>query len=303
MEFKIGVIVVAFNALKWDLTCFEPLAKNIPSNAHVYIIDNASVDGTSDLIREKYPEYNLYESKANLGFGKANNIGFKLALDDGCTNFLLLNQDAFISWNNIIALVRLQGKLPEYGIISPIQLYNAEKVDHLHLKSLMKESYTYFNDLICDDLVMDVYDIGYTNAAIWMLSRACIEKVGGFDPIFPHYGEDNDYANRVNYFGFKVGLAAKLKAYHYRDQDKVLVRKSMGHYYTQFLVRAKAMHRRTLMVYFQILKELLLGSLNKKGDFGNVKSWRAFLKLIVNYRVVVRHKKRSSNERFLFLDL
>jgi GT2 family glycosyltransferase len=52
-----------------------------------------------------------------------------------------------------------------------------------------------------------------------VISKQCLEKVGGFDPLFPHYGEDVEYAQRANNFGFKVGLYPKVKAFHFRNQE------------------------------------------------------------------------------------
>jgi N-acetylglucosaminyl-diphospho-decaprenol L-rhamnosyltransferase len=101
---KIGVIIVTYNALLWEKRCLEPLARE-NKNGKVYIIDNGSTDGTQNVIRGKYPDFTFYQSDSNLGFGKANNLGFKLALEDECTNFLLLNQDASITWDEITYII------------------------------------------------------------------------------------------------------------------------------------------------------------------------------------------------------
>jgi hypothetical protein len=44
--------------------------------------------------------------------------------------------------------------------------------------------------------VKDVYDVGFVNAAAWLVTRECLEKVGGFSPSFFHYGEDASTNNR-----------------------------------------------------------------------------------------------------------
>jgi GT2 family glycosyltransferase len=51
-----------------------------------------------------------------------------------------------------------------------------------------------------------------------LLSARCIEEIGGFDPLFPHYSEDSDYINRVLYRGFKIGIVPNTRIFHDRHQ-------------------------------------------------------------------------------------
>ncbi len=298
---KVAIIIVTYNAMSWADQCFKPL-KNLPTNANVYVIDNGSNDGTIEHIKEHYKNFILKESSTNLGFGKANNLGFELGLKEHCTHFLLLNQDAQITWDNVFKIAELQNNNPEYGIISPVQLHNDTNVDFLHLKSLMKKSYVYFNDLVCENTLKALYEISYTNAAIWMISKACLEKVGGFDPIFPHYGEDNDYSNRVNFFKFKVGLAAKVKAYHLRNQQLNPKKQTSKEHYVKFLVRAKKMDKKTHLVFLRILLENIKGTFSSNSNLGSISSWQALLKLWRNLSTISKHKKINSQSSFSFLD-
>ena len=296
----ISIIIITYNAMRWVDKCLSPL-QEVPANAKVYIIDNGSTDGTQDFIKTNFKSFNFYQSKKNLGFGKANNLGFEMALKDGCTHFLLLNQDAHITWENVFKLAQLQKENTEFGIISPLQLYNDDRVDFLHLKSLMKESYTFLNDLICHNNMKDVYEITYTNAAIWMLSKACLKKVGGFDPIFPHYGEDKDLSNRVNFFNLKVGLAPFVKAFHLRKQDLHSKKKSKKEHYVKFLVRAKKLDKNTSFVSLRIMLELIKGLFSKSSNLGGLASWQAFIKFIGNLQQIIKHKKINKESDYTFL--
>ena len=62
-----------------------------------------------------------------------------------------------------------------------------------------------FEDLYFGRL-KEVYDTKYVNAAAWLLPRKTLETVGGFDPIFSHYGEDDNYIHRVIFHGMKIGV-------------------------------------------------------------------------------------------------
>ena len=92
-------------------------------------------------------------------------------------------------------------------------------VDKTFMRYLVNNSNSkLLSDVITNNYSCDIYDFVFINAAIWSISRACIEKVGGFDPLFSHYGEDVDYCNRVLNSGFKIGVVPKIKAVHNRSQ-------------------------------------------------------------------------------------
>ena len=60
-----------------------------------------------------------------------------------------------------------------------------------------------------------------------MISRACLEKAGGFSPAFPHYGEDDNYIHRAIYHGFKCGILSSAGAVHDRDMRQMSKEASM----------------------------------------------------------------------------
>ena len=95
MPVRILTIVVTYNGLKWMDSCLESLRRSeCPTD--VMLIDNCSTDGTPDYVKEHFPEVNLVQSDANLGFGQANNVGLKYALEHCYDYVYLLNQDAWV---------------------------------------------------------------------------------------------------------------------------------------------------------------------------------------------------------------
>lgn len=208
MKDKVVVVVVTYKGHYWYDRCFNSL-RNSKLPVQIVVIDNASNDGTVEYIREHFPEIHLIESKENLGFGRANNIGMRYALDNGYDYVFLLNQDAWIETDTLSELVRVHHKCPEYGILSPIHLTEDKK-------NIEYSLLTYLNDYKITDINLfqdlyfnrtkDVYESKYINAAGWLLSRHTLEIVGGFDPIFFHYEEDDDYLNRLLYHNIKVGI-------------------------------------------------------------------------------------------------
>lgn len=94
----IAVIVVNWNArqdLQHCLTCL--FAEPAPSVSFgVYVVDNASSDGSADMVAEKFPQTNLVRNPDNRGFSKANNQAITAAIEAGFRYAYLLNSDAFV---------------------------------------------------------------------------------------------------------------------------------------------------------------------------------------------------------------
>jgi len=214
-------IVVTFNGEDWVDYCFSSLMRsNYPID--IFCVDNNSSDKTVELIRRKYKEVNLFESKTNLGFGKANNIGLKKCIDDSYDYAFLLNQDACIDEGTIKKLIDMQIIHSEYGILSPI--HRSMKNNSLdfnfshYLNSYNTKSIV--EDFILGNEIKDIYQTNFVNAAIWLISKKCVTTLKGFDPDFPHYGEDKEYIFRAIKNNFKVGIVPNALGNHARYKVK-----------------------------------------------------------------------------------
>ena len=176
---------------------------------HTVVVDNTPGSEDAKYIKEHFPEIYLIKSQENLGFGRANNLGMRYALDNGCDYVFLLNQDAWIEKDTIARLVEIADFHPEYGIVSSIHLNGA----HSEINAIIGLGKNFRNEKLLSDLylnqVQDIYDTNYINAAAWLLPRKTLETVGGFDPIFRHYEEDDNYVHRVLYHGLKIGISPK----------------------------------------------------------------------------------------------
>ncbi|MCH5319064.1 MAG: glycosyltransferase family 2 protein [Paramuribaculum sp.] len=217
MEKKVLVIVVTYNAEKWLNECFSSIP-SYDSAIKGLVIDNGSTDGTVEKIKRRCPYIKLIENKKNLGFGAANNIGFRYAIKHGYDYVYLLNQDAWIAPDDILQLVEIAEKNKDFGIISPLQV-NREKTKldknfSVHLSAQL------FNDSVMGLPLNTIYKVrptGMTQAAHWLLSIETIKKVGGFSPFYFHYGEDGDYCHRLNYLGGEIGVVPMIKGVHDRE--------------------------------------------------------------------------------------
>ena len=212
-------IIVTYNGEKWIKDCLTSLLKS-SLQPEILIIDNGSSDSTLAIIKS-YGTVRLLENDKNLGFGAANNMGLKLAFDEGAEYFFLVNQDVFIEENTVRELIKLMDERPEYGIVSPIHLNGKGDALDTPFEGYMKKecSKTLLNDY-ANNTLKRFYEVPFVNAASWMISRTCLEKIGIFHPLFFHYGEDNNYVSRVLDKAFRIAVLAATKIRHDREQRK-----------------------------------------------------------------------------------
>ncbi|MBI3883899.1 MAG: glycosyltransferase family 2 protein [Sphingobacteriales bacterium] len=205
--------------MEWLKKCLWSLRQS-EYPCHIICIDNRSTDNTVSFIKNNFPDITLIEAEKNLGFGQANNIGLQLALQANAQHVFLLNQDAWINNDTIAILVKAQTNNPEWGIISPIHLNGSgDKMDIYFQQYLIQSDIEHPTnyDTLSFPGKNTIINTKFVNAAAWLISSNCINKVGGFDPIFFHYGEDTNYVQRVLNIGFKIGIHTGCSIYHDRE--------------------------------------------------------------------------------------
>jgi len=216
---EILTIVVTYNGGKWIDICFGSLINSIQPT-DIICIDNMSSDNTVNEVNTKYPSVILKEANENLGFGKANNIGLKYALEHDYDYVFLLNQDASVQQSTIGNLIEVAEANPDFGIISPIHLNGKGDALDLNFSNCLG-AYNcpqLLSDLILKDDLNPIYSTTFVNAAAWLLPINTLRKIGGFDPIFYHYGEDDNYCQRVHFHGLKIGIVPNTYISHDRPQ-------------------------------------------------------------------------------------
>lgn len=203
----------------WITKCFTSLHKSTAPTTLV-AIDNGSSDESINYIQKNYPEVILIESEENLGFGKANNIGIEYSLKKGADFIFLLNQDAWIEPNTLEKLVVELEKNPSYGIVSPLHLSgDGKNLDESFSKSIAPQYCANLqSDLKLNHDVHKLYEADFICAAAWLISKNCLQEVGGFNPTFFHYGEDDNFVQRLHFKGLKIGVLPTCKIYHDRQE-------------------------------------------------------------------------------------
>lgn len=214
MQKKVLVIIVTFNGKKWIRECVgSVLSSSYP--ADIMVIDNCSGDDTLDYVPADRAV--IIRNSENMGFGAANNIGLRYALAHDYDYVYLLNQDAYLAGDTLEKLIAAHAKSPEYGLLSPVQFNADGRVDYqFGLRTGIKE---------CSQTELPVR-VDFVMAAHWLLAVSTIRCVGAFSPTFHHYGEDDNYIDRLYYHGLKAGVCTCAGAVH--DRASRVVSKSQS---------------------------------------------------------------------------
>jgi GT2 family glycosyltransferase len=214
---RVFAIVVTYNAMPWIDQCFGSLLSGT-CPVDVLVVDNGSSDATIQTLRTRFAGVQVIEAGRNLGFGQANNLGMDLALRQGADYLLLLNQDAWLFPDTVEKLVDSLEAMPDTWIISPLQMDAGGKQPDLYFKRYLEEAgYAWTNSIDTPPNLRERYlDTPFVNAAAWLLPAWVIQRAGGFDPLFFHYGEDRHFAARVRHAGGHIRVDTQAMACHDR---------------------------------------------------------------------------------------
>jgi GT2 family glycosyltransferase len=242
MEQKIHTIIVTYNGSRWIKECLESLYASTLLT-EIIIVDNGSYDDTLKIVTDSFSDVILLKQSENLGFGKANNIGISYAIKEQATAVFLLNQDAKVDKTTIESLSNTAFKYPEIGVLSPLQLnWEGTELEY-YFQRFLTRSTSVIEDKILLKKEKEIYKVPFVNAAAWFIPSEVLKSVGGFDPLFFHYGEDNNFCQRIIYHNFSIGILTNAEIYHdasirNEPKDYLFSEKYFQNERTQFLIKA-----------------------------------------------------------------
>ena len=213
---RVLAVVVTYNAMRWADRCLGSLLRSSLKPA-VLVVDNGSSDGTREHVRSAFPEVRLECRPENPGFGAANNIGLRMALEEGFDFVYLMNQDAWVEEDTLELLAAAHR--PEFGVLSPVQ-NTAEGAPDANFQRWCGSSLRRAGaqpGKTSPDAVPGIVEVPFVMAAHWLVSRGALRKVGGFSPAFRQYGEDDNYIDRLHWHGFSCGVVPAASAVHDRS--------------------------------------------------------------------------------------
>lgn len=207
----ISVIIVSYNTAELTLACLESVLASQRLSLEVFVVDNASRDGSAEIIRQRFPSVKVIANDSNRGFGAANNQ----ALRECCgRHVVFLNPDTTVEPESFIRMIKFMDAHPDVGLAGP-RVFNP---DGSRQDSV---SYRYPGHRYgAADIGALPGEIACVLGACQIASAALLKEIGGFDEDFFLYGEDQDICLRIRKRGFKIGLIDEAVIMHHGGQSE-----------------------------------------------------------------------------------
>lgn len=231
----LSVILVNWNTCNLTIQCIKSIFKDsYDIDIEVIVSDNASVDGSADLISKLFPHVNIIRNSENLGFAKGNNV----ALQQSKGKYIcLVNTDVEIIPGCFAELIKTIESNPKIGIAGP-QAMHADKT----VQVTARKETSYLNTLArifwLDTLFpflnwhsqKKIEEVEVLSGCFWLIRKDALNEVGLLDENFFFYGEDRDYCKRVRNAGWKLVYNPAAKIFHYEGGSSKV---KPFHYYLQ----------------------------------------------------------------------
>lgn len=212
--------------------CLQTLRRELEAiESEVFVVDNASADGSADMVRASHSWVKLIANDANLGFAAANNQALKISTGD---YVLLLNPDTELVPGAISELLEFFEKHPQAGIVAP-QLINSDGsiqrscrafptflamlYELLGLSKLFPNHKLFGRYKMLDFNHDQHREVDQPEGACLLLSRQVIEKVGILDEGYFMLFEEVDWCYRIKQAGFQIWFDPSAKVIHHYGQS------------------------------------------------------------------------------------
>lgn len=224
---KLSIIIVSYNTNEFLKKCLTSIYKRTKDILfEVIVVDNASIDGTQEMIQREFPQVKLILNIENLGFAAGNNIGIKQACGD---NILLLNPDteilngtlrktlSFMEANHKIGIAGCKLLFPDGSLQRSVRSFPT-------LWNMFCET-TFLYLLFPTNKRSGIYGFSYmdykrnvkvdwVSGAFLMLRKTMIDEIGMLDEQFFVYSEEVDLCYRAQKAGWEVWFCADAAVYH-----------------------------------------------------------------------------------------
>jgi hypothetical protein len=214
---RIIAVVVNWNGGSGNLRCLRSLLEQRPALERVLFVDNASTDGSRELVARALPEIELIDSGANIGYGGGNNVGFARARELGAEAVLVVNNDVTFDSGCVAELARaLQSE--GVGCVGP-RVVRADDPARIWAAGGMltwRENLSTLRGFGALDApeFQAQREVDYVPGCALLVRRDALDALGGFDERYFAYTEDVDFGVRARRAGFRSLCVGGVRAQH-----------------------------------------------------------------------------------------
>jgi N-acetylglucosaminyl-diphospho-decaprenol L-rhamnosyltransferase len=234
----LSVIIVNWNVRSLLERCLQSVTASAQHGAlkcQVIVVDNASTDGSLEMVQRLFPTVQLIGSNANLGFARANNLGATRASG---RYVLFLNPDTEVVANALATMVAYMDQHTDVGLLGPKLLFPDGRVQPSRrrfptLATAFLES-TIVQQWFPQNRILDRYyahdrsddveqDVDWVVGACMLIRRQAWERVGTLDERFFMYSEELDWCRRLKSAGWRAVYLPSATVVHHEGQSSAQV--------------------------------------------------------------------------------
>jgi GT2 family glycosyltransferase len=271
----ISVVIVGWNAEHYLELCLESLAKAPPRRSmEVFVVDNASTDGSVEMIESKFPWVKLIKSSENLGFSRGNNVAIRQCQG---RYVALVNPDVIVFPGCLDALADFLDKNPNAGNVGP-RVLNPD----MSMQSTCRRFPTLWNNFCSatglsarfknskffagEHMFYFPHDrtltVDVLVGCFSMIRREALDTVGLLDEGLFMYGDDVDWCRRARNAGWQMVFHPGGQAIHDRGKTTapypvrfaVAQQRSVLHYWTKHHSSLGVLGIRSIMLFHHLLR-------------------------------------------------
>lgn len=226
---RLAIIIVSWNTARLLADCLASIPASLAGiEAEIVVIDNASADGSADMVTRDFPRVLLLRNPDNAGFARANNQGIA-ALGEGSdpAYILLLNSDTVGKPGSFREMVHFMDEHPEVGVVGPRLVRPSGQPQPYGFGGDPTFAYLLARGVKAFLLRRYLHDWGtdrvqpmdWVSGACLLVRREAIARVGLLDESFFMYFEDNDWCLRIRQAGWHVIYYPKVEVTHLGGQS------------------------------------------------------------------------------------
>jgi len=228
---KVSIIIVNYRVPKLLRACLQSIRDQVKAECEVIVTDNASGDGSVEMVREEFPWVHLIANPSNDGFAAGNNLALPHATGE---YVFYLNPDAEVIADAVDVLVKYLDTHPDVGLVAP-RLINTDG----SLQKSVHRYYSFWDTLIDNRLFPYLFknskrlksynyafwphdeerEIDWAKGAALMVRRAILSELGAFDEQFWIYGEEIDLCYRIQKASWKIVFYPHAVIRHHEKQS------------------------------------------------------------------------------------
>ncbi|MBN1950609.1 MAG: glycosyltransferase [Bacteroidales bacterium] len=229
----LSVIIVNYNVKHFLEQCLHSVYKSSDNlSVEIIVVDNNSVDGSCQMVHEKFPDVIQIENKKNLGFSTANNQGIKIAKGN---YVLLLNPDTIVQEDTLFRCFEFMENNPLAGSLGVKMIDGKGNFLPESKRSLPTPAVSFFkifglSALFPKSKIFGRYHLGYLDkeqvhsvevlpGAFMFIRKKVLEEIGLLDETFFMYGEDIDLSYRIILGGYKNYYFPRTAIIHYKGES------------------------------------------------------------------------------------